>query len=56
MVRNPQDAEEAFQLTMVAAYRALSAGRGPRGALRPWLFRIAHNECVDVRRARPAVE
>jgi RNA polymerase sigma factor (sigma-70 family) len=56
MVRNPQDAEEAFQLTMVAAYRALSAGRGPRGALRPWLFRIAHNECVDVLRARPPVE
>ncbi len=56
MVRNPQDAEEAFQLTMLAAYRALSAGRGPRGALRPWLFRIAHNECVDLLRGRPPVE
>jgi RNA polymerase sigma factor (sigma-70 family) len=56
MVRNPHDAEEAFQLTMLAAYRALSAGRGPRGALRPWLFRIAHNECVDILRGRPPVE
>ncbi len=56
MVRNPQDAEEALQLTMLAAYRALSAGRGPRGALRPWLFRIAHNECVDILRGRPPVE
>ncbi|HTI35354.1 MAG TPA: RNA polymerase sigma factor, partial [Miltoncostaea sp.] len=56
LVRNPQDAEEAFQLTMLAAYRALSAGRGPRGALRPWLFRIAHNECVDLLRDRPPVE
>ena len=54
IVRHPQDAEEAFQLTMLAAYRALSAGRRPRGALRPWLFRIAHNECVDLLRARPA--
>ncbi|MGE4174305.1 MAG: sigma-70 family RNA polymerase sigma factor [Thermoleophilia bacterium] len=56
LVRNPQDAEEAFQLTMLAAYRALSTGRGPRGALRPWLFRIAHNECVDLLRGRPPVE
>nr|HMO00644.1 RNA polymerase sigma factor [Miltoncostaeaceae bacterium] len=56
LVRNPQDAEEAFQLTMLAAYRALSAGRGPRGGLRPWLFRIAHNECVDLLRGRPQVE
>ncbi|HTI33370.1 MAG TPA: RNA polymerase sigma factor [Miltoncostaea sp.] len=56
LVRNPQDAEEAFQLTMLAAYRALSTGRGPRGALRPWLFRIAHNECVDLLRGRPQVE
>jgi RNA polymerase sigma factor (sigma-70 family) len=55
-VRNPQDAEEAFQLTMLAAYRALSAGRGPRATLRPWLFRIAHNECVDLLRGRPPVE
>ncbi|MBJ7455583.1 MAG: RNA polymerase sigma factor, partial [Thermoleophilia bacterium] len=56
LVRHAQDAEEAFQLTMVAAYRALSSGPRPRIAVRPWLFRIAHNECIDLVRARPQVE
>ena len=56
IVRHPQDAEEALQLTMLCAYRALSAGTTPRIALRPWLFRIAHNECVNLMRSRPRVE
>ena len=56
ITRHAQDAEEAFQLTMLAAYRALSAGKPPRGAVTPWLLRIAHNECMDLLRARPRVE
>ncbi|MGE4177850.1 MAG: RNA polymerase sigma factor, partial [Thermoleophilia bacterium] len=56
LTRHPQDAEEAFQLTMLSAYRALSS-RGPTfRELRPWLFRIAHNECMDLLRARPRSE
>jgi RNA polymerase sigma factor (sigma-70 family) len=50
------DAGEAFQLTMLAAYRALAAGRPPRGPITPWLLRIAHDECMDLLRARPRVE
>ena len=53
LLRHAQDAEEALQLTMLAAYRAMSRGARPRLAVRPWLFRIAHNECVDLMRARP---
>src|SRR5262245_39014603 len=36
---------------MIAAYRALAAGKRDV-ALRPWLFRIAHNESLRVRRGR----
>ncbi|HEX2502913.1 MAG TPA: RNA polymerase sigma factor, partial [Miltoncostaeaceae bacterium] len=55
ILRHPQDAEEVLQLTMLAAYRALSSGAQPR-ELRPWLFRIAHNESMDLIRARPKAE
>ncbi len=48
LMRHPQDAEEAFQLTMLSAYRALASGRRAFRELRPWLFRIAHNECMAV--------
>ncbi len=56
LMRHPQDAEEAFQLTMLSAYRALSSGGRAFRVLRPWLFRIAHNECMDLLRARPRSE
>jgi RNA polymerase sigma factor (sigma-70 family) len=50
---NEQDARDALQETMIKAMRALS-GEPREIALRPWLFRIAHNESVTVmRRRRP---
>jgi RNA polymerase sigma factor (sigma-70 family) len=52
IVRQREDAEEAFQATMLAAFRSLSAGEGREIALRPWLYRIAHNECVSTLRRR----
>ncbi|HSI30177.1 MAG TPA: RNA polymerase sigma factor, partial [Miltoncostaeaceae bacterium] len=55
ILRHPQDAEEVLQLTMIAAYKALSSGAQPR-ELRPWLFRIAHNESMDLISARPKAE
>jgi RNA polymerase sigma factor (sigma-70 family) len=48
---HPQDAEEAVQTTMLRAYRALSAREV--ATLRPWLYRVAHNACLDLIRARP---
>ncbi len=54
ILRQSEDAEEALQSAMLAAYLAL-AGGGPRDvAVRPWLYRIAHNQCVDMLRRRPA--
>src|SRR5437588_10613269 len=55
IVRNEADAQDALQSTFAAALSALK--RGQRNApLRPWLFRIAHNEAIGVirRRARDA--
>jgi RNA polymerase sigma factor (sigma-70 family) len=47
MTRHSQDAEDALQATMLNAYRALRSGRRAL-VLRRYLYRIAHNECVDL--------
>ncbi len=55
IVGNPQDAQDALQNTMVKMLRALP-GEQRSIALKPWLYRIAHNESVDLlRRRRPDV-
>jgi RNA polymerase sigma factor (sigma-70 family) len=55
LVRDDQDALDAFQSAMLNALRALRDDRR-RAPVRPWLFRIAHNESVSVLRRRPAAE
>jgi RNA polymerase sigma factor (sigma-70 family) len=50
---DPADAEDAVQATMLKAMRALPERDG-RGPLRPWLYRIAHNESIDMLRRRRA--
>lgn len=47
-----QDAEEALQDVFVRAYAGLRSSHD-RLLLRPWLFRVAHNRCIDELR-RPA--
>jgi RNA polymerase sigma factor (sigma-70 family) len=56
LVGNPADAEDALQNAMVAALTALPGE--PRGiVLRPWLYRVAHNEAISIiRRRRPVVD
>ncbi|HVS99575.1 MAG TPA: sigma-70 family RNA polymerase sigma factor, partial [Solirubrobacterales bacterium] len=50
---DPEDAEDALQNTMVKALAALP-GERREIELKPWLYRIAHNESVELRRrARP---
>src|SRR6185312_6764615 len=52
---DPQDAEDALQNTMLKVVRALP-GEKREIALKPWLYRIAHNESIDlIRRRRPNV-
>lgn len=53
LVGDPEDAQEATQVALERAVLALRKGEAPR-ALRPWLYRIAHNASMDVvRRRRP---
>lgn len=53
ILHSDDDARDALQNTMLKAMRALE-GESREISLRPWLFRIAHNEAVSlVRRRRP---
>jgi RNA polymerase sigma factor (sigma-70 family) len=53
-----QDAEDALQDTLLAAWQGLEGFQG-RASVRTWLYRIATNRCLDALRAasrRPATE
>jgi RNA polymerase sigma factor (sigma-70 family) len=51
IVGNTQDAQDALQNTMVKVLRALP-GEGRQIELKPWLYRIAHNESIELLRRR----
>jgi RNA polymerase sigma factor (sigma-70 family) len=55
IVGNPQDAGDALQNTMVKILSALP-GEQRRIELKPWLYRIAHNESVELLRRRRDAE
>lgn len=46
LLRNPADAEDAAQEAMLRAYRAMPRFRENSGVA-TWLYRIAHNVCLD---------
>jgi RNA polymerase sigma factor (sigma-70 family) len=53
LLGDEQDAQDALQNTMVKALGALP-GERRQIELRPWLYRVAHNESIELRRrARP---
>ena len=58
MLGSFQDAEDALQETLLAAWQGLAAFEG-RASLRSWLYKIATNRCLNVRRSasrRPAAQ
>src|SRR5258708_12111134 len=50
MLGSFQDAEDTLQETLLAAWQGLGGFEG-RASLRTWLYRIATNRCLNVRRS-----
>jgi RNA polymerase sigma factor (sigma-70 family) len=54
ILRDEEEARDALQNTMIRVLDALP-GEEREIALRPWLYRIAHNEAISLLRQRPSV-
>jgi RNA polymerase sigma factor (sigma-70 family) len=50
MLGSFQDAEDALQETLLAAWRGLGGFEG-RASMRTWLYRIATNQCLNALRS-----
>ncbi len=51
ILRDSDDAQDALQATMASALHSLP-GEERRIVLRPWLYRVAHNEAISILRKR----
>jgi RNA polymerase sigma-70 factor (ECF subfamily) len=50
MLGSFQDAEDALQDTLIAAWRGVSSFEG-RSSIRTWFYRVATNRCLNMRRS-----
>jgi RNA polymerase sigma-70 factor (ECF subfamily) len=50
MLGSPEDAEDAVQDTLLSAWQGMATFEG-RASVRTWLYRVATNRCLNVRRA-----
>jgi RNA polymerase sigma factor (sigma-70 family) len=55
ILRDPDEAQDALQSTMASALRSLP-GDQRQIALRPWLYRVAHNEAISILRQRAGTQ
>src|ERR1041385_384870 len=55
ILRHEEDAQDALQSTMTRAFVALQDEERDF-ELRPWLFRIAHNEAITILRRRTTTD
>jgi RNA polymerase sigma factor (sigma-70 family) len=54
LLGDPADADDAAQQTFIQAFESLPVAR-PEASLRPWLFQVARNKCIDMMRKRRTV-
>ncbi len=54
LLGDPADADDATQQTFIQAFESFPAAR-PGASLRPWLFQVARNKCIDLIRRRRTV-
>ncbi len=47
ILNDPHAAQDVVQNAFIKLFRLWKPGAQPSGSLRPWLFRVTHNEAVD---------